>query len=87
MKGKETVQLYIEDVACSVTRPLKELKGFQRVELKPGQSKTVTFQLNKQHFSFWNPETKGWFAEKGKFILYLGSSVKDIRLKQEIELI
>ncbi len=87
IKGKETVQLYIEDVACSVPRPLKELKGFQKVELEPGQSKTVTFQLNKQHFSFWDPKCKDWLAEKGEFILHLGSSVKDIRLKQEIELI
>jgi beta-glucosidase len=87
MKGKETVQLYIEDSECSVPRPLKELKGLQKIELEPGQSKTVTFQLDKRHFSFWNPKIKDWSAEKGKFILHLGSSVKDIKLTQEIELI
>jgi len=86
-KGKETVQLYIEDVACSEPRPLKELKAFQKVELEPGKSKTVTFQLNRQHFSFWHPRIGSWLAEKGKFILHLGSSVSDIRLKQELELI
>jgi len=87
LKGQETVQLYIEDVACSEPRPVKELKGLQKIELEPGQTQTVTFQLNQQHFSFWNPKIKDWDAEKGKFVIHLGSSVKDIRLKQEVELL
>jgi len=87
VRGRETVQLYIEDCECSVVRPLKELKGFQKVELKPGQSRLVTFQLDWRHFSFWNPKIKDWDAERGKFVIHLGSSVKDIRLKQEIELL
>jgi beta-glucosidase len=86
-KGMEIAQLHVQDVECSVPRPVKELKGFQKVELAPGQSKTVSLELNKKDFSFWNPQTKGWFAEKGKFIIHIGSSSRDIRLKKEIELL
>ena len=85
-KGLETVQLYVQDVESSVPRPLKELKGFTKVSLKPGESKHVMLKLHKADFSFWNPETRGWFAEKGKFVIYVGSSSTDIRLKKEIEL-
>jgi beta-glucosidase len=86
-KGSETVQLYVQDVESSVPRPVKELKGFQKVELDPGQSTTVQLRLDKKDFSFWNPETKDWYAEKGKFIIHIGSSSKDIRLKKEVELL
>ncbi len=86
IKGTETVELYVQDVESSVPRPIKELKGFQRVELDPGQSTTVVLTLDKKAFSFWNPKTKDWYAEKGKFIIHVGSSSKDIRLKKEIEL-
>ncbi len=86
-KGLETAQLYVQDVECSVPRPVKELKGFQKVDLEPGQSRTVVICLDKRHFSFWNPQTKCWFAEKGKFIIYIGSSSRYIRLKKEIELL
>ncbi len=86
-KGLEIAQLYIQDVECSVPRPIKELKGFQKVDLEPGQSKIVQLQLNKKAFSYWNPQTKDWFAEKGRFIIHVGSSSKDLRLKKELELI
>ena len=86
-KGSEIAQLYVQDVECSIPRPVKELKEFEKVELEAGQSKTVLLKLDKKDFSFWNPETKGWFAERGKFIIYIGSSSKDIRLKKEIELL
>ena len=85
-QGSETVQLYVQDVESSVPRPLKELKGFKKVALKPGESKTVSIKLSKADFSFWNPQTRGWFAEKGKFVVHVGSSSSDIRLKKEIEL-
>ena len=86
-EGAEIAQLYIQDVESSLPRPIKELKGFQRVELETGQSKTVVIRLSKQDFSFWNPETKGWYAERGKFIIHVGSSSRDIRVKKEIELL
>ncbi len=86
-KGMETAQLYIQDVESSLPRPIKELKGFKKIVLEPGESKTVELKLNKKDFSFWNPETKNWFAEKGKFIIHIGSSSKDIKLKKEVELL
>jgi beta-glucosidase len=87
IEGKETAQLYIRDVESSVPRPVKELKGFKKVDLKPGESKTVEIKLNKKDFSFWNPTTKNWFAEKGDFILYIGSSSRDVKLQKEVELL
>lgn len=86
-KGLEIAQVYVQDVACSVRRPLKELKAFQKMELEPGQTKTVSLRLDRRDFSFWNPDTKGWFAEKGKFVIYVGASSRDIRLKKEIDLL
>ena len=86
-KGAEIAQLYVEDVQSSVPRPIKELKEFKKVEIEPGESVTVVLRLTKQDFSFWNPQTKGWYAEKGAFIIHIGSSSKDIRLKKEIELL
>jgi beta-glucosidase len=85
-KGLETVQLYVQDIESSLPRPVKELKRFQKVDLEHGQSITVTLELNKTDFSFWNPATKDWFAEKGAFTILIGSSSSDIRLKKEIEL-
>ncbi|HEX9933614.1 MAG TPA: glycoside hydrolase family 3 N-terminal domain-containing protein, partial [bacterium] len=85
-RGMETAQLYIRDVTSSLPRPVKELKGFHKVDLEPGQSKVVRFRLDKSAFAFWNPATGDWFIEKGKFMVLVGSSSGDIRLKREIEL-
>ena len=85
--GKEIAQLYIHDVKSSLPRPVKELKGFRKIELKPGESKVIQLKLDKKDFSFWNPLTKSWYAEKGEFILNIGSSSKDIKLKKEVELL
>ncbi|MBW2643080.1 MAG: glycoside hydrolase family 3 C-terminal domain-containing protein, partial [Deltaproteobacteria bacterium] len=87
VEGAEIVQLYVEDVESSVPRPLKELKGFVKVNLKPGKTQQVQITLDKKDFSFWNPETKDWFAEKGEFKIHIGSSSVDIRLTKEIELL
>ena len=80
-------RIVCQDVESSLPRPVKELKGFKKVNLKPGESKTVEIKLNKKVFSFWNPSTKDWFAEKGKFIIHVGSSSQDIKLEREIELL
>ena len=87
VEGKEVAELYIHDVKSSVPRPVKELKGFRKIDLKPGESKTVEIKLNRKDFSFWNPATKGWLAEKGEFILNIGSSSRNIKLKKEVELL
>ena len=86
-EGKEIAELYVRDVKSSIPRPVKELKGFKKIDLEPGESKTVEIKLDKKDFSFWNPATQGWFAEKGEFILEIGPSSRDIKLKKEIELL
>jgi beta-glucosidase len=82
--GAEIVQLYVGDSECSLPRPLKELKGFHRQELMAGQTQTVTFELSKDAFSFYNPQTHQWELEPGQFTLYVGASSEDIRGKTTI---
>lgn len=79
--GKEVVQLYVADEVASLPRPPKELKAFAKVELKPGQSKEVTFTLDERALSFYDPYRGAWIAEKGKFDVLIGSSSRDIRLR------
>lgn len=79
--GAEVVQLYVHDGHSKIDRPSHELKGFQRVELAPGASKIVTFTLNRDAFSYWNPATKAWQADPGVFEIQLAASSRDIRLK------
>ncbi|WP_299254776.1 beta-glucosidase BglX [uncultured Aquimarina sp.] len=72
-KGKEVVQLYIKDLFASVTRPVKELKGFEMTSLKPGETKTVSFELNKETLGFYNNENQ-WIIEQGEFEVFVGGS-------------
>ena len=81
--GKETVQLYVGDEKCSVLRPLKELKGFQKVSLRPGEEKTVTFTVTPEMLQFFDDKTHEWRAEPGKFKLYVGASSADVRSTAE----
>lgn len=71
-KGAEVVQMYIRDDYSSVTRPVKELKGFKKIWLDPGQSQTVTFVISKELLSFYDVNMK-WIAEHGDFIIMLGT--------------
>ncbi len=84
-EGAEVVQLYIQDVESSVERPIKELKGFRKIKLKPGKKVKVTFELNKGDFSFYDEKTHSWKAEPGIFKIYIGSSSRDLHLHDEIE--
>jgi beta-glucosidase len=84
--GKEVAQLYVHDVQASVQRPVKELKGFAKVALLPGEEKTVAFELNERALAFYDPDRKTWVAEPGEFELSIGSSSQDIRLKAKFEL-
>jgi beta-glucosidase len=84
--GKEIVQLYVQDKEASVIRPLKELKGFEKVSLEPGEEKTVTFTLEKRSFAFYNTELQDWFAESGDFDILIGKSSRDILLTDTITL-
>ncbi|MGE7859533.1 glycoside hydrolase family 3 C-terminal domain-containing protein [Bacillus mobilis] len=82
--GKEIVQLYIKDVESSMIRPEKELKGFEKVELQPGEEKTVSFTLNKRSFAYYNVEWKDWHVETGEFEILVGKSSKEIVLHDRI---
>ncbi len=77
----EVVQLYVQDVDSSVERPPKELKGFKKVFLEPGEKKAVKFELDKKDLSFFDEKSNSWVAEKGEFKLLIGSSSRDIRLE------
>jgi beta-glucosidase len=85
-EGAEVVQLYLRDVKSSIDRPLKELKGFRRVNLKPGETQAVTFTLDQAAMSFYDPGKRDWVAEPGAFEVWVGSSSQDIRLKGSFEL-
>ena len=86
VEGKEVVQLYIGDESASVLRPLKELKGFEKISLKPGEEKAVTFTVNPDDLKFYDDKTGSWRAEPGKFKAYIGSSSADIRATVPFEL-
>lgn len=74
--GEEVIQLYIQDIYGSVTRPVKELKGFQKVFFKKGETKTVTFTVTEEMLKFFNSDLK-FAAEAGDFNLYIGSNSRD----------
>lgn len=78
MQGDEVVQLYVRDVASSVTRPVKELKAFRRVSLQPGASTTVEFSLAREAFAYWNQEMK-YVIEPGEFTIMTGPNSVDLK--------
>lgn len=82
--GKEVVQLYVSDLEASVIRPDKELKGFEKVALEPGEEKTITMPLDKRAFAYYNTELKDWHVETGAFELLVGKSSQDILLKETV---
>lgn len=82
--GAEVVQLYVRDVESKALRPEKELKGFEKVRLEPGEEKRVRFTLGKRAFAYWNPKIHGWHVESGGFEILTGASSRDIRLKETV---
>ena len=85
--GKETVQFYVCDVRSSLMRPEKELKAFVKVSLKPGERTTVTVQLNKEAFWFYDAIHGAWITQPGEFKILIGASSQDIRLTGEAKLV
>lgn len=77
--GEEVVQVYVRDEYSSVVRPIEELKRFRRIALRPGEIRTVTFELGKDAFAFYDVNTKDWVVEPGDFNIMIGSSSADIR--------
>ena len=82
--GKETVQLYIRDLVASLTRPVKELRGFQQVELQPGEEKEINFMLTEKELGF-ESACKGWTVESGLFDVMVGNSALNVK-KVRVEL-
>ncbi len=85
-KGDEVVQLYVHDVEASVTRPLKELKGFKRITLDPKEKGTVTFELSREELEYLDEKMK-YVLEAGTIEVLVGSSSEDIRLKSSFEIV
>ena len=84
--GDEVVQLYIKDEHSSVVRPFKEFKRFRRITLQPGEKKTVTFDLKKDAFAFYDEKTESWVVEPGDFNVMIGSSSEEIRVSMLLKL-
>jgi beta-glucosidase len=84
--GAETVQAYVSKTDPKLFRAEQELKGFQKISLEPGEEKEVRFAFNARDFSLWNVLTGGWFVEGGEYEIRIGSSSRDIRLKERITL-
>ncbi|MFN2305198.1 MAG: fibronectin type III-like domain-contianing protein, partial [Anaerolineales bacterium] len=77
--GQEIVQVYVHDQQASLSRPVKELKGFAKVALEPGQTKTVKIPLDFRAFAFYHPKYKSWITEDGDFDILIAASSQDIR--------
>ncbi|HQW93961.1 MAG TPA: beta-glucosidase BglX, partial [Ferruginibacter sp.] len=78
VEGKEVIQLYTRDLVGSISRPVKELKGFQKIELKAGESKTVSFSISVNELKFYNNDLK-FVAEPGDFKLFIGGNSRDVK--------
>lgn len=85
-EGAEVVQLYVRDVQCRVDRPVKELKAFRKIVLKPGETQLVSITLDRRAMGFYDAATGDWVAEPGTFEVLVGSSSRDIRLRGTFEL-
>lgn len=84
--GSEVVQLYISDLKSSLPRPVKELKGFAKVRLEPGQTENVTFEIGRDALSFFDDKAHAWVVEPGRFEAIIGASSADIRSKVSFEI-
>jgi beta-glucosidase len=84
--GEEIIQLYVRDLAATVEREVKSLKGFVRISLKPGESKTAVFKIDKHHLAFYDENQRQWIAEPGEFEILVGNSSRDIRLTGKFRL-
>ena len=82
--GKEVVQLYVSDKQSGVIRPIRELKGFEKISLKAGESKKIMFKLDRRAFAFYSTQAHDWIVEEGDFTVSLGSSSRDIRTSCDV---
>ena len=84
--GKAVVQVYTGAVGGDVIRPVRELKGFEKVSLEPGESKEVTVVLDRRAFSYWNSQMKDWYVPSGRYVIEAGDSSRSLPLRAEIVL-
>ena len=82
--GKEVVQLYVGDPVSDVFRPVRELKGFEKVALQPGETRSVSFTLDKRAFAYWSCELGDWYVESGEFTIEIGRSSRDVVLQASV---
>jgi beta-glucosidase len=87
MAGKEAVQLYVRPLQSKLVRPIKELKGFAKLSLEPGETKTAEFKLSRRAFAYYHPEHKDWVVDDGNFELLIGASSADIRARVEVSVV
>jgi beta-glucosidase len=86
LAGAEVVQVYVGDVVASVSRPLRELKGFVKVHLQPGETQQVSCQLDERAFAFWSQRFRQWVVESGEFTIAVGTSSRDLVATETITL-
>jgi beta-glucosidase len=85
-EGAEVAQVYVQDVQSTLSRPTRELKGFRKIALKPGEKKTVSIPLDRAALSYYDPDQSAWIAEAGDFVIHVGSSSRDLKLKETFKL-
>jgi beta-glucosidase len=85
--GRAVIQVYVRDVESSLLRPEKELKGFAKIELRPGEEQVVRIVLPHRAFAAWDPASKGWVAEPGEFEILVGASSVDLRGSVTVKLV
>lgn len=86
VRGKEVVQLYVREIRPEVVRPVRELKGFEKIELAPGESGIVRFELDRRAFAHWDAASHDWQVGEGAFEIQIGASSHDIRLRAGVEI-
>jgi beta-glucosidase len=82
--GKEVVQLYVSPALGNILRPVIELRGFEKIQLEPNETKTVTFTLDKRSFAYWNTEIHDWHVISGKYTIHIGKSVRELVLSSSV---
>lgn len=85
MTGKEVIQLYVSPEEGDVVRPIRELRGFDKIELAPGEEKTVTFTLDMRAFSYWNTEIHDWFVTAGEYHIQIGKNAQKMVLEETVQ--
>lgn len=84
--GKTVVQLYVEAPQTEIVRPVRELKGFEKISLEAGEEKTVTFTLDERAFAYWNTQIHDWYAEEGIYKVMIGENADQMCLSEELTL-